>query len=260
MLNLLETQEISSCGRRGAGVEEGTFLPTCAGCIARELKACPGFGVSGGRLRPLEETGGVKSAVQTFPARRQILHAREFDEVVPVICSGWAASSTVTQNGKRQVLAFLLGGDLASINYLFESCSGRTIEAITPVTCRKFLRSDLQAAALRVSLFFSLMGKALAAERQESDRLNLDLHRRPAEARVARLLLSLLSRLKRANKADGDTFEFPLRQQHLADALGLTAVHVCKVMSRLRAARIIAVARRHLTILDRNALEFMAER
>jgi CRP/FNR family transcriptional regulator len=259
MLNLLETHEISSGGRRGAGVEEGPFLPTCAGCIARELKACPGFGVSGGRPRSLEETGGVKSAVQTFPARRQILHAREFDDVVPVICSGWAASSIVTQNGKRQVISFLLSGDLASINYLFEPCSGRTIEAITPVTCRKFLRSDLQAAALKGLLFVSFIGKALSAERQKSDQCNLDLHRRPAEARVARLLLSLLSRLRRTNTEDGDTFEFPLRQQHLADALGLTAVHVCKVMSRLRAARTIAVERRHLTILDRKALEQMAE-
>jgi CRP/FNR family transcriptional regulator len=117
----------------------------------------------------------------------------------------------------------------------------------------------LQAAALNAPLFAVFFGKALTAKRQRSDQLNLDLYRRPAEARIARLLLSLLSRLNRANTEDGDTFEFPLRQQHLADALGLTAVHVCKVMSRLRAARTIAVERRHLTIFDRKALELMAE-
>ena len=253
MLDVIESVEKSrSASLPATQVESaGPYLPTCAGCIARELGGCPGYGV--------KQQSGVRSVSQTFPARRTILHQRELADVVPVICSGWAATSLPTPHGKRQVVAFLIAGDTASINYLFEACGGRAIEAVSPVTCRKFRRADLQAAAIRHPAFLSIIGKALADERESRDQLNFDLSRRSAESRITHLILGIYARLKRRGLAKDGAFEFPLRQQQLADALGLTAVHVCKIISRLRSARIIELQGRKLKILDPKVLALLAE-
>jgi len=228
-----------------------SYLPTCAGCIPREFGACPGYGV--------KQQSGVRSVSQTFPSRRTILHQRELSDVVPVICSGWAATSLPTPHGKRQVVALLLAGDTASINYLFEPCSGRVIEAVSPVTCRKFRRADLLSAASRHPSFLSIVGKALTEERESRDQMNFDLGRRGAEARIAHFIHGLHMRMAKRGLAKAGSFEFPLRQQQIADALGLTAVHVCKVISRMRNARMIELEGRRLKILDPKALAFMAD-
>jgi len=67
------------------------------------------------------------------------------------------------------------------------------------------------------------------------------------------------SRRPDPSNAKAGSFEFPLRQQQIADALGLTAVHVCKVISRMRNARMIELEGRRLKILDPKALAFMAD-
>lgn len=245
MLDIIESTRKFSSSPLSA-----SYLPSCTGCIARELAGCPGYGV--------REPSGARSVSQTFPARSTILHRRELVDVVPVICSGWATTSIPTQN-KRQIVAFLIAGDTASINYLFEPCGGRIIEAVSSVTCRKFRRANLQAAAIRHPSFLAIVGKALADERESRDQLNFDLSRRPAESRIAHLILAIHARLKRRGLAKEDSFEFPVRQQQLADALGLTAVHVCKIISRLRSARIIELESRRLKILDPKLLALTAE-
>lgn len=258
MLETPQNQQLGTPQKLVPAESEGVFLPSCSGCLARQISVCPGYGVRERRSSKSSDAAEVRSTTQTFPSRRQILHQREVSDIVPIICSGWAASSISTQNGKRQVVSFLLGGDVASINYLFEPCSGRAIEAVSQVTCRKFGRSEFQAALARHPGFGAIVGKALAAERERGDQLNLDLSRRPADSRIARFILNLSSRLERRGSAT-KSFDFPIRQQQLADALGLTAVHVCKIMSRFRSAGLIALESRRLTILDRKSLQDLAE-
>lgn len=236
------------------------YLPTCNGCVAREAGACPGFGVkSEPDANAKRSPGAVSSQVQVFPPRRSILHQRDETEYVPVICSGWAASSITTTNGRKQIVSFALAGEVASMNFLFESCTGRAIEAVSQVSCRKFRRSDLRDAVLGNPALLGKIGRVFSAERERGDQLSLDLGRRSAEARLARMISALFERLQRKGLTDGDTIEFPLRQQQLADATGLTAVHVCKILSRFRATGLIRLDTRKLTILDHKGLRELVE-
>jgi CRP/FNR family transcriptional regulator, anaerobic regulatory protein len=86
--------------------------------------------------------GGI---VHTFPARRAISHPAEWSESVPVISRGWAMSSLALPDGRRQILSFLLPGDLACTASLFEPVSGRLVEAVTEVTCHSFKRQELKS-------------------------------------------------------------------------------------------------------------------
>ena len=92
----------------------------------------------------------------------------------------------------------------------------------------------------------------MGRERSRADQLIVDLGRRTADERIARLILSLGERLARRNMVRENPLEFafPLRQHHIADATGLTAVHVNKVLTEFRRDGLIKLSDRSLTILD----------
>ena len=86
----------------------------------------------------------LAATLHTIPARRLILHPKEWSEFVPIICSGWAMSSVALPDGRRQIISFLLPGDIVSAGSLLAPFSGQSVEAITEVTYRKFKRSEVK--------------------------------------------------------------------------------------------------------------------
>jgi CRP/FNR family transcriptional regulator len=260
MLEMTENQGLSPIKTvsNNQSVEAATgYKPSCTGCIAKEISACAGFVGSRFSGRDSALASEVPSTGQLYPSRRPIVHHREVSEFVPIICTGWAMSALLAQDGKRQIVSFALGGDVAAANYIFEPCSGRTVEAISEVYCRKFKRSEFQAALQNHEAGKAALAKLLVKDRAASDQLRLDLGR-SAETRIARLIVNLSARLKAKGVAD-DNFEFPLRQQHIADATGLTTVHVCKILSRMRIAGVLNTSGRRMRILDRKALQEIAD-
>lgn len=239
---------------------DSRFLPTCKGCFVRQLNACPGFGIKGDPENNRRAGAiAVTSVVQVVPPRRPILHQREISETVPVICSGWAAMSLSVPSGQRHIVSFLLAGDPASVNYLFEPCTGRAIDAISQVSCRKLRRAELLDAFMKHPAWPRSLAAQLSEERERGDQSSLDLSRRSAEARIARMICSLFERMERRGQARDNVIEFPVRQQQLADATGLTAVHVCKVLSGFKAAKLIRIDGRKLGILNRKGLQDLIE-
>jgi CRP/FNR family transcriptional regulator, anaerobic regulatory protein len=188
------------------------------------------------RLRPFSE--------HIVPARRVILRQRDLqDEVVPFVCQGWAATVVALSDGSRQILMFLLPGDIVTaLSYL--------VEAVTEVQYRCFARADVRA---RLHEHPALLDKflRLSVDREQwLEQLAVDLGRRTAEERIARLIFGLRERLATRGMVHGPTMDFPLRQHHVADATGLTAVHVSKVLTEFRRRALIEIQDRSLTILD----------
>ena len=201
----------------------------------------------------------LESSVQIIPPRRSIYHPKEWSEFIPIICQGWAASSITLPDGRRQILSFVLPGDLVSTAGFLEPMSGRTVEAITEVTYRKFKRSELKAFMFAHPDLMDVLSKTLVEERMEADQLALDLGRRPADERIARLILRLVKKLAGRGMMSDRTMEFPLRQRHIADATGLTPVHVSKMMGEFQRNGLIEISARSLTILNETELYRIAD-
>ena len=199
------------------------------------------------------------SSVHTVPARRTIFHPKEWSEFVPIICRGWSVSSIALPDGRRQILSFVLPGDAVSTAFLFGPLSGRYVEAVTEVTYRKFKRSDLRALLFENPDLFDRLSKTWIEERVQADQLALDLGRRTASERIARQILNLAERLAKRGMMHDQTMEFPLRQRHIADATGLTPVHVSKVLGEFQRARLIEISSRSLTILNEAELRLAAD-
>lgn len=216
----------------------------CAECFAREFSFCNVFG------RALHAPHASAPEVRSVAARRIICREQDMLAGVPIICAGWALSAVMLSDGSRQILSFLLPGDIVSPALLFDPKPRCFVEAITNVTYRAFSRPDLKQALFCKPEMAEKLARLWIDEKRRADEMIVDLGRRPAAERIARLILGLVERLRDRNLADGDEVEFPLRQHHIADASGLTPVHVSKLLSEFRRNGLIRLSERSLAILD----------
>ena len=93
--------------------------------------------------------------------------------------------------------------------------------------------------------------------RDSEDRIMM-LGRLPAAGRIAGLVLDIHRRLSRRGMAAGSEFEFPLRHEDLADALGLTPAHVSRTLAALRQNKLLEIHSARAVILDREGLQKLA--
>lgn len=225
------------------------YLPlTCRACQGYEN----GFCAFVAKAPPPAATTQIAQTVTTVPARRIVCRERDLQDSVPIICHGWAASVVALSGGSRQILAFVLPGEMISTALLVATRPHCLIEAITEVRYRLFSRTALQEMMRRDARLMENISRAWFEERVQADQLITDLGVRSATERIARLLLNLADRLKQRGMTQGEApvMEFPLRQHHIADATGLTPVHVSKVLSEFRRNGLIEISDRSLTILD----------
>lgn len=228
--------------------------PSCAVCIAGQLKLCVGLRTIGD-----EEGGTTKSALEYSPARKTICGRREWPDFIHMICSGWAMSAITHSDGRRQILSFLLPGDGDSTLSIFRPRFGRSIEAITDVLYRRFRREDVREKLFAHRKLLEIMGPVWSEESERADRLIVDLGQRTADERIARQLLELAERLAKRGMIEDGVMEFPLRRRHIADLTGLTPVHVSRIMNEFQRSGLIEASGRRLKILDAEKLRRVAE-
>jgi CRP/FNR family transcriptional regulator, anaerobic regulatory protein len=224
---------------------------TCATCATYGPNLCQAVAEAAWPL-PEGAPAALQQAAHVVAPRRIIYREQDLHDGVPVICHGWAASIVMLSDGSRQILSFLLPGDIVSTALLFDARAHCLVEAITEVSYRTFKRTELKATLCKHPDMLERFCKAWIEEKTRSDQLIVDLGRRTADERIARLILNLHERLIRRGMLPPETMDmdFPLRQHHIADATGLTPVHVSKVLSEFRRNGLIKISDRSLTILD----------
>jgi CRP/FNR family transcriptional regulator len=221
----------------------------CQVCVAFDLNICL---AAAGAEAALPRSTRLNQSGHVVPARRIVWREHDLHDIVPVICSGWAAAIVMLSDGSRQIVSFLLPGDMISTTLLFDSRPCCLVEAITDVRYRAFNRTEMKSLLYKRSDLLEKFSKAWVDEKMRADQLIVDLGRRTAEERIARLILNLVDRLAKRDMIRGEPieFDFPLRQHHIADATGLTPVHVSKVLTEFRRSGLISISERSLTLLD----------
>ncbi len=137
------------------------------------------------------------------------------------------------EDGRRQILNFILPGDLVGLQGTIAGEMQHSVEALSAMTLCVFDRKRLDALYRNhPSLAFDLTWIACREERLLDENL-LTIGRRNAVERVAYVLSVLYHRAKQVGLAPDGTMQIPLTQSHLADALGLSLVHTNKTMRKL---------------------------
>jgi len=175
-----------------------------------------------------------------------------------VLCGGWGFRFLQLADGRRQILSFLLPGDLFSVASVFEERFHFSVKALTAVQISTMRRSEVQLRLTENPTLISALAKTCAAEAQSSDYIIAALGQCSAEERIAFLLVQLMKRIAARNVIREHTYPFPLRQQHIADAVGLTSVHVSRVLGAFRDRGIVEMSNGTLRVTDLNELKHLA--
>lgn len=225
--------------------------PSCKDC---PYGACAFYAPTHARDAALIEMR--RSEVIDVKANR---HFAEGSAPVYTIYSGWAARYLRGRDGRRQILEFLLPGDTigSSALLLGDTKARASVVALTDMRLCAFTPAALHELAF-ADADQSLATRLHLARRVEAmERRMFDLGRRRAIGRIAQLFIELTLRLRTAGH-DGAVFTCPIRQDHIADALGLTPEHVSRTLAELKRLGIAEFAGSRLTILDADALEATA--
>ena len=184
---------------------------------------------------------------------------REMSQHRFCVIEGWLAVSQSLQDAERQILEFILPGETCDPTGADGHTSFVQIEAlcdavVVAVDTTAWTRLLQEHADLRRSE--RRLAKASAARRSER---MLRLGKSSAETRLAYVLIELCLRLTQGEAGDKCAFRVPLVQQQLADYSGLSSVHVCRTLRRLKRQGIIATRdHMHIRVHDMSALEDLA--
>ena len=197
--------------------------------------------------------------VRSIEPRQHIIHEGDRPEAVNLILEGWAYRYKLLEDGRRQIVAFFLPGDLCDMNVFVLSRMDHSIAAITPVTLAEISREVLEETTLghpRVTQ--ALWWETLVSSSIQRE-WTLSIGQRDAAERLAHLFCELFLRLRSVGLTEGDSCDFPVTQAALAEATGLSHVHVSRTLAALRDSGLVSLRRRRLTIPDLDALKSAAQ-
>ncbi len=171
---------------------------------------------------------------RSFVAGRDLIHQGQSDQAAYILTSGWACSYKILNDGERQVVDFQIPGDFLGLRSVLLHVSDHSIEPVTDIEVTEIGAPDLLKSFARTPrLAAAILWSASRDEAMVVEHL-VDLGRRTAAERMAHFLLELGVRLKLVGLTNGKGYACPLTQYLLADALGLSAVHVNRVLRQLR--------------------------
>ncbi len=185
---------------------------------------------------------------------------REGDEpiFVNLILEGWACRYKLLEDGRRQIIAFFLPGDICDYNVFILRQMDHSIGALTPLTYARLPRDVLdEVIETRPRIVQGLWWETLvnvAIQREWT----VNLGQRSAIERVAHLICELYVRTRAAGLVVDQSFHFPVTQADLAEATGMTTVHVNRVLQDLRARKLIAFKSKSLKVIDLAAMYQLA--
>jgi len=231
----------------------------CSECLIRDLSLFKGV-----PKERLEWTQKYRKNQISVPARSRIFQEGENHDYFYTLFSGWAILyKTVSNNGKRQILRFMLPGDLIGYQTDANGAIAHSAGTITESVLCAFPRAQLK------EMLHETPELAIRLVNMESRDMSLCQNhlmaagRKTAMESIAFILLELYYRVK---KHKGNSFsdsthsiDFPITQEDLGDAIGLTNVHVNRVIKKLMSANLIYCHKKKLSILNEKKLSEIAE-
>lgn len=175
------------------------------------------------------------------------------------VLSGWAFRFKSLPDGRRQILNYLLPGDLLGLQGSIMGEMEHSVEALTPMVLCVFQRDKLDGLFEGYpGLGFDVTWIAAREERMLDEHL-LSVGRRTAVERAAYLLAFLHSRAEALGKIAGKFLHIPVTQQHVADTLGLSIVHTNKTLRKLADRGLIRWLDRSCEVVDAEGLRELAD-
>lgn len=216
--------------------------------------------------RYLDMTDGERAAVESWCQTPSKYRARQFlvkegdrPDNVRMLLTGWACGFVDTKGGKRQIVGLLLPGDICDghaslLRRADHNVALLTDASVASVSPQRLARTTADHPRLAQALWWSSQ-----LDEGITRHWLVNVGRRDAVSRTAHLLCELWVRAQMIGLIPAGQLIVPLTQQDLADALGMTSVHMNRVIRVLREAKLITFCNRELTLTNFDALARRAE-
>ncbi|WP_395396483.1 Crp/Fnr family transcriptional regulator [Novosphingobium sp. BL-8A] len=203
-------------------------------------------------------TKALRKRVRVLPPRQDIIREGDRPRFVNVILDGWAQRYKQLADGRRQILSFFIPGDLCDANVFILKEMDHSLSTVTSVNLAEISQYEFQeiienSPRIAQALWWSEL-VTVAIQREWTTSIG----QRTAYERIAHLFCEMFVRLRTIGRTDGHSCEFPLTQSEIADATGLTQVHVNRTIQELRRDQLIELRNRRLLVFDLDRLMSVA--
>jgi CRP-like cAMP-binding protein len=201
----------------------------------------------------------VVRQVRQVGGREDLIQEGDKPDHVHVVVEGFACRYKMLPNGERHIMAWLVAGDACDLHVSILGEMDHAIATLAPSKIAYIPREAIEdltskhAAINRALWWATLVDEGILREWLVS------AGSRSVDKRMAHVFCELLLRLQSVGQATDDSFEFPLTQEELGDTLGVSTVHINRVLQQLRADGLITLKAKRMTIHDVPALQKYAE-
>jgi len=198
--------------------------------------------------RRLDELIAAKQ--RTFGAHEDIIADGAHSDHCHVLLSGLACRYKILPDGERQIMAFLVPGDLCDAEIFVLSTMDHAVGTLVPSTTAMIHSDEMKRLLREVSSVSEALWWGTMTDLGVLRERIIDHGRRDATERLAHLLYEMLVRYRMVGKTTDHALDFPLTQIDLADACGLTPSHVNRILQRFREDGLIELRSRTLKVTD----------
>lgn len=220
------------------------------------IKHLSGYGLLGN-----EEISLLADActnIRELPANFHLIREGDEPDPVFVILEGWACGYKMLPDGGRQIMSFMLPGDFCDIHIAVLEAIDHNIMTLTKARVASLPRIQMEALVQARPALTQAFWWSQLVDQSILRAWIVSMGRRKSVERVAHLMCELYIRMRNIGLATDDECQMPLTQLVLADALGLTPVHVNRVLKVLKTARVMELKRGSLKIIDSGKLAEIA--
>lgn len=196
--------------------------------------------------------------------RSSPLHTRKAGEflhhnLIYYLRTGWACQYRDLANGRRAIVDVFVPGDVIGLDIVLRTRPLEGIVTLTAVTIEAIASEDAMMDLMAHRSTALYVAWQLAQRRRRADRVLAAILTLDAPGRLSMMVLDFYTRLQRRRLIQGPTYNLPLTQIQIGYYLGLTVVHVSRVLRSLREAGIVNLEKHSVTILDLERLMSLAQ-
>jgi CRP-like cAMP-binding protein len=167
-----------------------------------------------------------------------------------VVLEGWVCAYKTTSDGRRQIVAFTVPGDIPDLQSLHLQVLDTSIGTLEPSKVGFIQHDALHKLCERYYGIASALWRETLVDASIFRTWMLNIGQRDAYSRVAHIICELWVRLRAVGLAGDHTFDLPITQAEFGDALGISTVHVNRVLQEMRADGLIETKGTRLTVPD----------
>jgi len=185
-------------------------------------------------------------------AKQYLYRQGDMNHELFVLREGWVMLTRLSEDGKRQVFRSVLPGELLGFQqHLHGPAIYSAIALLDSIVCR--VPNIVRVCSTQPEFGLSL-ASAEACDMMLTEMYLANITHRNARERIAFMVLELYHRLRRLGLNKGYSIQFPLKQEDIADTLGLTTIHVNRTLHTLKNEGLLEIHKHELTIMDYDAL------